>query len=326
VSIRAVVLAVLGLVLLSGCRTRSVHGKAATPTELVNSIDLALVQVPAGEFLMGGVEPAEELVKAFPGFDKPPEYFADEYPRHRVRFRHAFWLGKYEITVRQFREFTRVTGYKTEAERDGFGGWGYDPETGKCSGRHAQFSWQNPGFKIFDEQPVVNVSWNDANAFCDWLSQKEGKKYRLPTEAEWEYANRAGTSTRYSNSNDPGELAKVARVLDLSRHPKFGHVQDLVIAPDDPTAFPQAVGQLPPNHFGLYDMHGNVWEWVSDWYSETYYAESPVDDPPGPKTGELHVRRGGGWNSFPLWARSSFRNWNTPESRCVNLGFRVARE
>jgi formylglycine-generating enzyme len=275
---------------------------------------------------MGGMEPAAELVKAFPTYGKTADYFDDEYPRHRVHISRAFWLGKFEITIRQFRAFSEATGYKTEAERDGFGGWGYDPESGKCSGRHAQFSWRNPGFKTFDEQPVVNVSWHDATAFCQWLSQKEGKKYRLPTEAEWEYADRAGTTTRYSNASDPGELPKFAHVLDLSRHEKFGHVQDLLIRPDDPTAFPQAVGKLLPNGFGLYDMHGNVWEWVSDWYGEHYYAESPVDDPTGPKEGDVHVRRGGGWNTFPLWARSSFRNWNTPESRCVNLGFRILRE
>ena len=325
-SIRAFALAALGISLLSGCRVRSLQAKPAEPRQAVNSIALALVEVPAGEFLMGGVEPAAELVKAFPTYGKTADYFDDEYPRHRVRIRHAFWLGKFEITIRQFREFTDASGYKTEAERDGFGGWGYDPQTGKCSGRHAQFSWRSPGWKTTDDQPVVNVSWHDAVAFCEWLSKKEHRKYRLPTEAEWEYADRAGTATRYSNSNDPAELSKFARVLDLSRHEKFGHVQDLQIAPDDPSAFPEPVGKLAPNHFGLYDMHGNVWEWVSDWYGEHYYSESPVDDPQGPKEGELHVRRGGGWNSFPLWARSSFRNWNTPESRCVNLGFRIVRE
>jgi sulfatase modifying factor 1 len=305
---------------------RELQAKPTNPAITSNSIGLSLVQVPAGEFLMGSAEPATRITEDFPGYGKPPEYFADEYPQHRVRISHSFWLGKYEVTVAQFRAFVNASGYRTEAERDGFGGWGYDPQSEKCSGRHAQFNWKNPGFKVFDQQPVVNVSWNDATAFCAWLSQKEHRHYRLPTEAEWEYADRAGTELRYSNSNDAADLAKFAHILDLTRHAKFGHVQDLVIAPDDPTAFPEAVGLLLPNQFGLYDMHGNVWEWVSDWYGESYYSESPTNDPQGPTQGDVHVRRGGGWNSFPIWARSSFRNWNTPESRCVNLGFRVARE
>jgi formylglycine-generating enzyme required for sulfatase activity len=87
--------------------------------------------------------------------------------------------------------------------------------------------------------------------------------------------------------------------------------------------FTVAVGGLPANKFGLHDMHGNVWEWCSDWYGKDYYGKSPKDDPTGPESGEKRIRRGGGWNSFPLYARASFRNWNAPGTRCVNLGFRV---
>ncbi|WP_287634433.1 formylglycine-generating enzyme family protein [Accumulibacter sp.] len=292
----------------------------------VDVVAIPLVMVPPGEFLMGGTETAEALALAYPSSGKTPDYFADEYPRHRVRITKAFLLGKFEVTVAQFRQFTVETGYKTEAESDGTGGWGCNASTGRCEGRQVQYSWHNPGYPLLDAQPVVNVSYNDALAFCQWLSKKEGKHYRLPTEAEWEYANRAGTQTRYANSDDPAQLPSFARAIDLSRHGEFGHIQEIIIKPDDPTAFPIAVGRLAPNAFGLHDMHGNVWEWVADWYGPTYYSESPVDDPQGPRSGELRVRRGGGWNSFPIWLRSSFRNWNTPSSRCVNLGFRVARD
>ncbi|WP_300319776.1 formylglycine-generating enzyme family protein [Accumulibacter sp.] len=287
---------------------------------------IALVMVPAGEFVMGGTETAEALVAAYPTSGKGPDYFADEYPAHRVRITRAFLLGKFEVTVAQFRRFAVESGYRTEAESDGTGGWGCNAGTGKCEGRRLHYTWQNPGYPLADTQPVVNVSYNDALAFCRWLSKKEGKPYRLPTEAEWEYANRAGTRMRYANSDDPASLPSFARAIDLSRHARFGHVQQIVVSPGDATAFPAPVGSFAPNAFGLHDMHGNVWEWVADWYGATYYAESPVDDPPGPPSGEMRVRRGGAWNSFPVWLRSSFRNWNTPDSRCVNLGFRVARD
>jgi len=273
---------------------------------------------------MGGTMSADSLVAKFPSYDKPAGCFADEYPRHRVRITQSFYLGKFEVTIGQFRRFSSETGYRTEAEADGQGGWGYNPETGKCEGRRPIYNWQTPGYPQTDNYPVVDVSFHDALAFCQWLSKKEGRTYRLPTEAEWEYANRANTAKLYAGGDDPAMLASYARVVNLERHAKFEHVQDIEFQKGDPSAFPLPVGSLLPNGFGLYDVHGNVWEWVADWYAEDYYAKSPVDDPKGPHQGEVRVRRGGGWNSFPLWARSSFRNWITPGSRYVNLGFRVA--
>ena len=292
----------------------------------VDAIGTELVLIRPGEFLMGGAETAESLVAAFPNAGKTADYFADEYPAHRVRISRAFLLSKFEVTVGQFRLFTEETGYQTEAETDGTGGWGYNVSSRQSEGRRPRYSWRNPGFPQTDRHPVVNVSYNDALAFIRWLSAREGKHYRLPTEAEWEYANRAGSQTRYANSENPGELPRFARAIDLSRHAEFGHVQSIVIDANDPTAFTALVGSYEANAFGLYDMHGNVWEWVADWYGETYYAESPETDPQGPAFGEMRVRRGGAWNSFPIWLRSSCRNWNTPDSRCLNLGFRVARE
>jgi formylglycine-generating enzyme len=296
------------------------------PMETANSIGMKLVSIPAGEFFMGGQEPAESLIEAFPNYRRPPEFFKDEYPRHRVRITKPFLLGKHEVTVGQFRRFVEESGYKTEAERDGLGGWGYDRETGKCRGRDTSFSWRNPGFAQTDNHPVLNVTWGDATAFCKWLSAKEGGTYRLPTEAEWEYACRAGADTRYANGDDPARLAQIANVGDDKGRTTFPHVQELDLPKGEPSKFTVPVGSFPANRFGLCDMHGNVWEWCSDWYGADYYGRSPVDDPTGPDSGLRRVRRGGAWHSFPLWARAAFRNWNRPDSRCVNLGFRVAAD
>ncbi|MEN6458910.1 MAG: CapA family protein [Thermoguttaceae bacterium] len=293
--------------------------------EITNSVGMKLERIPAGEFMMGATESAEKLVKAFAAYKRQPDFFADEYPRHRVRITRPFYLGKYEVTVGQFRRFADETGYKTEAERDGTGGWGYNPKSGKCEGRDLKYNWRNPGFPQSDEHPVLNITWNDAIAFCQWLSHKEKQDYRLPTEAEWEYAARAGTTTRYVNGDDPDALAKVGNVEDSTGRTTFPHVQELDIPPDGKLRFTVPVGQFPANGFGLCDMHGNVWEWCSDWHADDYYAHSPTNDPKGPASGSVRVRRGGGWNSFPLWARAAMRNWNTPKSRCINLGFRVAR-
>jgi formylglycine-generating enzyme required for sulfatase activity len=119
-------------------------------------------------------------------------------------------------------------------------------------------------------------------------------------------------------------LHEVARILDTRGATKYGHVHEIDIPPGSPFTIP--VGSFRPNAWGLYDMHGNAWEWCSDWYDEDYYKSGPRTDPQGAATANVRVRRGGGWNSFPIYARASFRNYNTPESRCLNLGFRVVRE
>lgn len=299
----------------------------AAEREIVNSIGMRLVRIPAGEFLMGCEEPVERLLRAFPAHnDRTPDYFNEEYPSHRVRITRPFFLGKFEVTVGQYRRFVEDTSYKTEPETDG-GGWGFNPQAHKVEGRRAEFTWRNPGFPQSDEHPVVNVTWNDAVRFCEWLSRKEGETYRLPTEAEWEYSCRAGTTTRYHNGDDPDLLPEVGRVTDPKGWTTFPAIQHMIIAKPGPDSFTVAVGRYKPNAFGLHDMHGNVWEWCSDWYAADYYAQSPVDDPQGPAKGEVHARRGGGWNTFPMWGRSCSRNYAAGgKNRICNLGFRVVRE
>jgi formylglycine-generating enzyme required for sulfatase activity len=156
------------------------------------------------------------------------------------------------------------------------------------------------------------VSWDDAVAYCKKLSEKEGKTYRLPTEAEWEYACRAGTKTTWSFGNDEKVLGDYAwydgNALDIDE--KYAH----------------QVGQKTPNAFGLYDMHGNVWEWCHDYYGQYYYKESSEKDPPGPASGSSRVSRGGSWVFNSRYTRSAVRKWDDADYRDLNYGFRVVRE
>lgn len=312
------------------CFTAAPSNAAAQSVEQANQSGNILVPswvtIPAGRFMMGGQVPAQQVAKDFEAYGRTPEYFADEYPQHPVEITKPFLMSTTEVTVGQFRQFILESGYKVESEVDGTGAWGYDKSLGKCRGRDVKFSWTDAGYPQTDEFPVVNVTFEDCRAYCEWLSKKLGKLVRLPTEAEWEYSCRAGTSTYYWMGNDTSKLIEQARTLQPTENSIRHAVQDLKIAEDSSITFPVKVGSFKPNPFGLYDMHGNVWEWTSDWHDEQFYANSPIKDPTGPIQGEVRVRRGGGWNTFPLWARASFRNWNSPDSRCVNLGFRVVAE
>jgi formylglycine-generating enzyme required for sulfatase activity len=282
--------------------------------------------VPAGRFMMGGQVAADQVAADFAQYGRSASYFADEFPQHLVVISRPLAVTETEITVGQFNRFVEETGYQTEAERDGLGGWGYDKQIGKCIGRDPRYSWRDTGYPQADDFPVVNVSWNDCQEFCKWLSQRDNRVVRLPTEAEWEYMCRAGSSGYYWMGNGPEAFLKGARGLAPDPTSIRYAVQNLQIAEDSSVTFPVPVKSYPANAFGLYDTHGNVWEWTADWYDEGYYARSPLIDPPGPLQGVEKVRRGGGWNSFPLWARASFRNWNSIDSRCLNLGFRVVAE
>ncbi len=250
--------------------------------ECENSIGMRFVLIPPGEFDMGSTEA----------------------PRHRVRITKPFWLGVHEVTRGQFRRFVDDRKYQTDAERDGKAGYGLVDGQWKQDPR---FVWNRDlGFEQADDHPVVNVSWNDATAFCAWLSEKEGEKSGLPSEAQWEYACRAGTTTRWYPGDDEGALKE---------HAWFGF--------NAQKSHP--VGQKSANAWGLYDMHGNVSEWCQDWWTAEYYGASPLDDPPGPSGGSFRVSRGGSWNYDASIGRASSRCWNVPGYRHEYLGFRLAR-
>jgi sulfatase modifying factor 1 len=306
------------------------EGKASGGTnQITNSIAMKLTLIPSGEFMMGSAESAEDTA-AFINKRCPDEVlsatsFIDEHPQHRVRITRPFYLGTYHVTRSQFRQFVKDSGYKTDAEkREKPGAYGWDADKEEF-GFNEKYSWRNAGFAQTDEHPVVNVSWNDAVAFRQWLSKKESKTYRLPTEAEWEYACRAGTTTRYYSGDDPETLAKVGNVADAAVKAQFPDWKYTLKA-NDGYVFTAPVGKFKPNAFGLYDMHGNAWQWCADWYGAEYYATSPADDPTGPDSGNDRVLRGGSCADWPSGIRSARRLRGSPGDRYVLFaGFRVAR-
>lgn len=301
------------LALAAGCGTQPPpeQPRAALPAhktvELGGNLKLEMVLIPAGAFVMGD--------------DTGPD---DEKPAHKVAITKPFYLGKHEVTVEQFRQFVEATGYATDAEKGtGFqGAFGWNREAMEFE-MNDKYSWRNTGFPQSDSHAVVNVSWNDAVEFCKWLRGKDGKPYRLPTEAEWEYACRAGTTTHYSHGDDAEGLAKVGNVADAAFEAEFPELKGLVKASDG-YAHTSPAGSFLPNAFGLYDMHGSVWEWCADWYDVEYYAKSPANDPEGPATGEERVYRGGGWFNCARGCRSATRSASQAENRNLALGFRVA--
>lgn len=293
--------------------------------DLDAGVKMEMVLIPPGEFKMGSGESADETAKFFNKyygvdyFDAAP--FKNEHPQHRVRITKPFYMGKYDVTRGQFRRFVADTAYSTHAERSG-GTEGWSPEAKFVYSD--KYSWQNAGFEQTDDHPVVNVSWDDAVEFCKWLSRKDGKTYRLPTEAEWEFACRAGTTTRYFNGDEPEKLATVANVGDAMFKRKFPKAEHTTTTSDG-YVFTSPVGSFKPNAFGLYDMHGNVWQWCSDWCDEKYYAQSPADDPTGPLSGRERVSRGGSWFNRPYNVKFSDRGRDFPNNECNNKGFCVAR-
>jgi formylglycine-generating enzyme required for sulfatase activity len=253
-----------------------------------------LVYVPAGEFQMGSIEGSD-----------------DEDPVHTVAL-DAFWLDQHEVSVAQFQAFAVATGYETEAEQEGWGwvwrGEGWEKVDGA--------DWQHPygpDSRAEDEHPVVQVSWNDAVAYCTWAGR------RLPTEAEWAYAARGPEAQIYPWGDEfDGTLCNFC---DVNCEPSWADQ-----AVDDGYAMTAPVGSFPDgaSWAGALDMAGNVWEWVADWYQADYYDDAPRENPKGPETGEYRGLRGGSWGSSARIVRSATRHRNTPTTWFASVGFRCA--
>ncbi len=251
-----------------------------------------MVLVPGGTFQMGSTE------------------YNNEQPVHSVTLR-DFYLGKYEVTVAEFKAFIDATGYKTDADKEGKSYVYTDTwkEQNGVNWKHDTRGNLRPQNEY--KHPVVHVSWNDATEYCKWLSRQTGQTYRLPTEAEWEYAAGGGNAKR-------SKWAGTANENDLKQYANYDGKQD----GHDRTA---PVGSLLPNALGLYDMSGNVWEWCADWYGSDYYKNSPSNNPTGPTSGSYRVLRGGSWYSYPQFCRVAYRYSDAPGDRFYSAGFRLAR-
>jgi formylglycine-generating enzyme required for sulfatase activity len=299
--------------------------------EFANSIGMRFVLIEPGEFVMG----------AGPGEPRR----ADEAP-HLVRLTKAYYIGAHEVTVGQFKRFAEdeMRARKTADEKKGCCS---DAERGRqrfergspggysiTGAGHDEWipsaSWKNPGWEQTDQHPAVFLSWEDADRFVKWLSKKEGRKYRLPTEAEWEYACRARTSTAYWWGDYPNDESRgLENVADWSFRRYFPLLQygwDF----DDGYSHTSPVGTFRPNPFGLYDVAGNAVEWVADYYGDYYGNSRDINqvfvDPTGPGEGVDRVVRGGAWGVPFNQCRCAFRFRTLPNNRFSGTGFRVVME
>lgn len=322
-------------------------------TEVLNSIGMRLVEVPAGQFVRG--EMHGDLLRKNHPFSTGSTGSHDARPAHRVKISTSFQIGVTEVTVQQFRMFVTATGYRTSAEDANQGPLIFQPDAADGIDRFqfdSQCNWRNPGFPQTDRHPVVCVSWNDAAAFCKWLSKADNATYRLPTEAEWEYAARGGATTSYIGGNSADTVYAHGNVADAKlevAHPGMTLRQRIArLKPDDGDGFVYTapVASFKPNRFGLFDTHGNVWEWCSDKYHDRYYSDLTkvtvmhrdvntlpiVEDPQGPQTtpnhkyGDWRSVRGGAWCTGPISSRCASRSFADASDAFCYTGFRVVRE
>jgi len=280
---------------------------------------LEMVRISKGSFKMGTT--AEDAKKLADFFKIKESVFAEELPRHDVTITRDFYLGKTHVTVGQFRRFVAASLYKTEAE-EGEGAYGAD-EQGNWA-MHKELNWKNPGFPQTDRHPVVCVSWNDAKKFLDWLQTEYGVAATFPTEAQFEYANRAGTRTRYFTGDDVESLEGYANIGDASLKRKNPKWKSLTAQFDDGCAFTSPVASYKPNPFGLYDMTGNAWNWCRDWYDAKFYLNSRENDPEQDSEQKYRILRGGSWRNDPRYCRAADRGWTGPGIRNGGSGFRVS--
>ncbi len=265
----------------------------------INDVEFSFRWCPAGTFIMGS--PKKEAGKE----DDPPLEKLEK--QHEVKLTKGFWMMETEVTVGMFKAFVDETGYAST----GFPVFVFSIDHHVVDSSR---SWSDPGFNQDDNHPVTCVSWHDASEFCKWLSQKTGQNIHLPTEAQWEYACRAGSKTAYFWGNAlNGDKANCD-----GNYPCGTSIKGAFLSKTT------QVRSYQYNAWGLYDMHGNVGEWCQDWIAD--YPSESVTDPSGYEIGALRAVRGGCWSSYARGCRSAFRVGFNPNIRSNNQGFRVVAQ
>ena len=240
---------------------------------------MKLVLIPAGKFLMGSKFSAAEVARRYRRFGGQEAHYTCEHPLGEVTISKPFYMGIYEVTKAQFREVT-----------------GAGPWDGKVCAKSGTGNVAN------------HISWDDASKFCEMLSKTTGRQVALPTEAQWEYACRAGSKTAFCFGDDESKLGAYAWYAANT------------LGKSEP--YPHTAGQKTPNLWGLYDMHGNAWEWCRDWYAESYENAKNIDPENTEETGH-RVLRGGEWGLYPDSCRAAYRFKHIPTNRNCSHGFRV---
>ena len=274
-----------------------------------------MVPIPPGQYTMGASLEEETREGVGDGLKGRGQ------PTHPVTIARGFALGKYPITRGQYAKFTADTGYLTREYCTVYSNTGEKYEWKRRDG----YSWRNPNYPQKDREPVVCVSWEDARAYADWLSRKSGKTYRLPSEAEWEYAARAGSQTVRPWGDAREKVCSYANTADrmFTSKPVFSEPQALQCS--DRFAYTSPVGSFRANAFGLYDMLGNAWQWVEDCFNANH--QGAPDDGSARESGscEMRVHKGGAWTFVPSFVRSGQRMRDELERHDARGGFRVAR-